>query len=829
MKLKTASQTTYPFLEGGGEMGELTRLFDWSSTSVGPIYAWPPVLRTTVSNLLHTSFPMFLWWGEDMIQFYNDGYRPSFGETGKHPTALGQRAEECWPEIWDIIFPLIEKVKIKRESFFLEDQLVPIYRNGKIEDVYWTFSYSPVMNDEGVVEGVLVVCTETTKNVQAVQKVMEAHAQFQQSEANLTNVFMHAPAAMAILEGPEHVFTLINERYQQLIGTQRNVVGMSIRKALPEIADGGFYELLDEVYQSGKPFHGREVSVMLDKRGNGIPEESFVDFVYQPRIQGDGHVVGVLVHAVDITEQVLSRRKIEQSEQRLQNIISEAHVATAVYTGVEMKIEYANDAMIRVWGKDRSVVGKTLKQALPELDGQPFHQLLENVFTTGEMYWGKEDKVDLIVNGELTTNYFNFTYKPLRNLDGSIYGVLNMAIEVTEQFLYRKRVEQSEENLKNLILKAPVAMCLLLGPSHLVETANEAMISLWGKPRSTVMGKPIFEALPDARQQGLEALLDKVYRTGEAFSANERPVALVRNGKPDIVYQNFVYEPYRNVDGVIIGVLAISNDVTAQVHARHKIEHIVAERTEQLASANLELRRSNNELSQFAYIASHDLQEPARKITTFTDLLSRSLGEVDPKSKRYIEKIESSSLRMLTLVRDVLTFSEVSTAAKVVDRIDLNQVLKSVKGDFELLIEEKQATIESNHLPVISGITIQIVQLFSNLISNSLKFAFKDVRPVIKIEARLLTADEVKNTTSLDPSLSYYEVDFTDNGIGFNQQNAEQIFDIFKRLHGRSEFEGTGIGLAICKKIVQNHGGEIRAKSVKGLGAKFEVLLPASE
>jgi PAS domain S-box-containing protein len=825
-ELKTAQHTTYPFLEGGGEMGELTRLFDWSSTPVGPIYAWPSILRTTVSNLLHTRFPMFLWWGEDMIQFYNDGYRPSFGETGKHPTALGQRAEDCWPEIWDIIFPLIEKVKIKRESFFLEDQLVPIYRNGKLEDVYWTFSYSPVMNDEGFVEGVLVVCTETTKNVQAVKKVIETRAQIQQSEANLTNVFMHAPAAMAILEGPEHIFRLVNEKYQQLIGKERNVVGLGIKIALPEIANAGFYELLDEVYQTGKPFHGREVSVMLDKHGDGILKESFVDFVYQPRIKGDGEITGVLVHAVDITEQVLSRKKIEQSEQRLRNIISEAHVATAVYTGPEMKIEYANDAMISVWGKDQSVVGLTLKQALPELEGQPFHQLLENVYTTGEMYWGKEDKVDLVVNGNLGTHYFNFTYKPLRSLDGSIYGILNMAIEVTEQFLYRKQVEQSEKNLKNLILKAPVAMCLLLGPAHVVRTANDAMIALWGKKRAEVMDKPIFEALPDAGQQGLESLLDKVYHTGESFSANERPVVLMRNGKPDIVYQNFVYEPYRNADGVIIGVLAISNDVTAQVNTRHKIEQIVAERTEQLANANLELRRSNHELSQFAYIASHDLQGPARKITTFTDLLSRSLGDVDPKAKRYIEKIESSSLRMLTLIRDVLTFSEVSTAVKEVDKIDLNQVLNHVKMDFELVIEEKQAVIESNRLPVIDGINIQILQLFSNLISNSLKFALKDKKPVIKIESRLLTVDEVTSTT-LDPLFTYYQIDFTDNGIGFNQQNAEQIFDIFKRLHGKSEFEGTGIGLAICKKIVQNHGGEIHAKSAIGHGATFQVILPA--
>ncbi|MDF2455774.1 MAG: domain S-box protein, partial [Cytophagaceae bacterium] len=144
MQMETTSNTKEQFLLGGGEMGLLTREKDWSQTVLGAPSQWPQSLRTTLSILLSSKFPMFLWWGPELIQFYNDAYRPSLGTDGKHPHALGQRAEECWPEIWAVIKPLIDQVMAGGEATWAEDQHLPIYRNGKLEDVYWTFSYSPV-------------------------------------------------------------------------------------------------------------------------------------------------------------------------------------------------------------------------------------------------------------------------------------------------------------------------------------------------------------------------------------------------------------------------------------------------------------------------------------------------------------------------------------------------------------------------------------------------------------------------------------------------------------------------------------------------------------
>ena len=153
------------FLSGGGKMGELIRSFDWSKTAVGSSDKWPQSLLTTISILLNSKFPMFLWWGEDLIQFYNDAYRPSLGNDGKHPTALGQKGEDCWPEIWLVIKPMIDQVLNGGEATWNENQLIPIYRNGKLEEINWTFGYSPVKIENGEIGGVLVTVIETTEKV----------------------------------------------------------------------------------------------------------------------------------------------------------------------------------------------------------------------------------------------------------------------------------------------------------------------------------------------------------------------------------------------------------------------------------------------------------------------------------------------------------------------------------------------------------------------------------------------------------------------------------------------------------------------------------------
>src|SRR5690606_37731829 len=256
------------------------------------------------------------------------------------------------------------------------------------------------------------------------------------------------------------------------------------------------------------------------------------------------------------------------------------------------------------------------------------------------------------------------------------------------------------------------------------------------------------------------------------------PIKLPRKGRLETIFATFLYEPYRSSGEDISGVLVVATDITEQVKARHRVEELVAERTRELAESNKNLQRSNEEPAQFAYIASHDLQEPARKISTFTEMLQRSLRDADPRSRSLLDKIENSAARMLSLIRGVLAYSQLSNATQTMTRIDLNDVVSSVLEDFELRIKETNATIESAALPVIMGIPVQIGQLLGNLISNALTCSSKVRAPHITIASAPIATEK---------GVRYRRISIRDNGIGFNQQHARQIFDIFQRLHGQAD------------------------------------------
>ena len=229
-------------------MGERTRNFNWALTPLGTPDQWPLSLRTTVAMILTSRFPMFLWWGDDMIQFYNDAYRPSLGNDGKHPRALGSKAIDTWPEIWDIIYPLIHQVKTTGVATWNEDQLVPIYRNGKLEDVYWTFGYSPILGDSDSIEGVLVVCTETTQKVQHVQKLEESDRRF-------NNLIHNAPVGIIVLSGTGMVVEIVNDFYGRLINrTVDELLHKELFSVIPETEEH-FRPILENVRTSGIPVY----------------------------------------------------------------------------------------------------------------------------------------------------------------------------------------------------------------------------------------------------------------------------------------------------------------------------------------------------------------------------------------------------------------------------------------------------------------------------------------------------------------------------------------------------------------------------------------------
>ncbi len=272
---------------------------------------------------------------------------------------------------------------------------------------------------------------------------------------------------------------------------------------------------------------------------------------------------------------------------------------------------------------------------------------------------------------------------------------------------------------------------------------------------------------------------------------------------------------------VAIGLLGTSFILLDREHSRNRYYRKVLE--EKIETLN----RSNNELEQYAYVASHDLQEPLRKIIAFSDrLIHRHKDSIDQDTLSILEKIDKSAIRMQSLINDLLSFSKVSKPGINKTETDLNEILDEVLENLADTIQQKRALIHSEILPPVYTYPVQIMQLFQNLISNSLKYSQPDIFPKVNISYEIVLGHEIPDSIEIHKELEFFKIDFEDNGIGFSQEYAEKIFVIFQRLHGKDKFQGTGIGLAICKKVIANHDGYITATGKENKGAIFSVYLP---
>lgn len=288
--------------------------------------------------------------------------------------------------------------------------------------------------------------------------------------------------------------------------------------------------------------------------------------------------------------------------------------------------------------------------------------------------------------------------------------------------------------------------------------------------------------------------------------------------------------PLRDENGEISKWFGTCTDIHDQKMQNEELEQRVAERTAQLQDANAVLQHTNRNLEQFAYVASHDLQEPLRKIRMFSNLLlERNRERLEANGVSYLERMIEASQRMAGLIKDLLDFSRATSQADLITKVNLATVLSQVTQDFDLLISQRNAVVTMDELPTVEAIPLQMNQLFYNLVSNGLKFTRPDQPPVLHIGSQPASPALVRRFPNLRTDLDYVHIIVRDNGIGFDPAFAEKIFVIFQRLHTRQQFEGTGIGLALCQKIVANHRGEIWAESTEGQGATFHILLPLTQ
>ncbi|MES2887885.1 MAG: ATP-binding protein [Pseudomonadota bacterium] len=285
----------------------------WVETPLGPLDQWPLCLRVAVGICLNSRSPMFVWWGEQAINIYNDAYIPVLGK--RHPEAFGRPAQQVWHDIWPVLQPQVEAVMQRGEATWNERQLLVMERNGYTEETFFTWSYSPIYDEHGVIRGLHCACTEETPRVLAERERDALIRSASDSAEVLQTWFDNSPGFVALLRGPEFVFELANRAYYQLVG-HRELIGLPVWQALPEVKNQGFEELLRHVYENGEPFTGRALPVAIQAEQGGPVETHLINLSYEPVRDPDGRVVGIFVQGYDVTEQIRAVEALEQADRR---------------------------------------------------------------------------------------------------------------------------------------------------------------------------------------------------------------------------------------------------------------------------------------------------------------------------------------------------------------------------------------------------------------------------------------------------------------------------------------------------------------------------------
>jgi PAS domain S-box-containing protein len=645
-----------------------------------------------------------------------------------------------------------------------------------------------------------------------------------------------APVGICILDAGSLIAEIVNENYIKATGKPREaILGHHHWDTFPE-ARPRYEAALAGVIKSGEPYSAEEAQVTLVR--NGREETVYFSFVYSPLKDAAGRVKKVAIWVMDQTLQVIQRRKVEESEEFSRTVFYNSPVAKLVYMGPDMVLHQANEKMIEIFGKGDSIIGKPIMEAVPEMKQTHLFGVYQHVLSTGEIHTETASPIMFIQNGSPYHGYYDYTYKPLYDSKCKIYGVICTAIDVTQEVIARNKLEEAEQSMRGAVELAQLGTWSIDVATNGL-TYSDRLIEWFGyDPAAQNYNEVMPIILEEDRQRIANAVAWALDPKSGGFYNETYTVIHPTTGKKRILHAQgkTVFDP----EGNPVRMNGTAQDITIQMELQTELENQVQQRTEEIGAVieelratneelegtNVQLKHSNGELEQFAYIASHDLQEPLRKISTFVQLLEGKITEhLDEKSLGYIHKIKDATSRMAKLIRDVLAYSALPKDDAAFVAVSLEDTAQNALEDYDVVMERTGAKVTWNKLPVVTGIPLQMSQLFFNLIGNALKFTRPGVHPKVHIHCSIATDEEIRSV-HLKEGISYYKIQFTDNGIGMKPEDTRKIFNIFQKLHGKNEFAGTGIGLAMCKKIVQNHNGEIDANQSNENGAVFNVYLP---
>lgn len=728
---------------------------------------------------------------------------------GRHP----QIGKDKWCGSWKIFesdgfteVPLDEcpmAISLKEKRKVVADNYFIVERPDGTRRYFIPFA-EPMYDADGKLTGAVNTLIDVTESKKA-----------EVANAKLAAIVQFSEDAI-VSKTTEGIVTSWNPSAQKLFGyTAEEMIGQSITKIIPPD------RINEEVMILSKISRGEVLDHFETKRITKDGRQLDISLTISPIKDSNGKVIGASKIARDITGYTEARKQIEESEKRLRLVIEAAEMGTFDWNMQTDEFIYSKRlAHIFGYSNTDNLTQQNFIDVIHPDDWEIRKKAHEEALATGDLYyeirviWKDASMHWIKVEGKVVFE---------NNVAVRMYGT---GLDITEQKTYADKLEKEvkERTSELTTLNSSFEKAEVIGKMGTYTWNLVTNKVAWSKNMYEVYGvdaknfEPVLENIlklihPDDIEH-VRSNIEQGIKTGILHPVNYRIIA---NGEIKEITGSGRFGANDRGERIMIGLV---QDITEE----KKNELLIIEANKELAQKNTALEKTNRELEQFARIASHDLQEPLRKIQTFSNMLK---GSVDNKEAitSYLEKISTSAGRMQTLIQDVLNYSRTSYLEEKFEAVDLNNIIESAKHDFELLIEEKHAVIKYKDLPTVKGIPLLFSQLFSNLISNALKFSNKN--PVIQISSSYATDAEVRQHLQLDPQRKYYHIVFKDNGIGFEEEYAEQIFAIFQRLHGRQDYSGTGIGLALVKKIVENHEGIITATGKPNKGATFDIYLPA--
>jgi PAS domain S-box-containing protein len=753
-----------------------------------------------------------------IIEMANDGLLEVWGRTSE---VIGKPLLTAIPELEaQGLTLLLEQVRKTGEPFYAYEFPITLMRNGKEEILYFNFVYKAFYEgeSEGIADGVISVGYDVTPQVLANKKMEESEAKYRSLFDTMDQGFCVLDIIFDDKNNPiDYRFLEANIVFEKQTGLA-NAIGKTAREMIPNL-EPHWFDLYGKVALSGKSTRFTEGSEAMGR---------WFD-VYAFRF-GDTGSKKVAVLFSDVTEQKKVEQTIRETEERFRNLADESPIFVFL-------IDASPEAPVSYWNKTwLQYTGVPLNEAIGTAWSGVLHP--DDIPAVLDIYVPAFEKKQpyilpavRIKRHDGVYRWYAFKANPRYLPNGEFNGYVGVGFDIHEQKLSEEKIKESEaqlqikvaertlelENQKNLFDNIltnssngiSVTKMIRDDKGKVVDAktimANDAAVKHTGLPREVFFNKTATEVDPNIFQTPYGKICLQTLETGEPSLSQ---YYLEITGR----WQELTISKMDDDH-----LIHIFSDVTPVKEAQLQLERTVEE-----------LKRSNTNLEDFAYAASHDLKEPIRKVKTFTDRLKYALGDrLLEKDMHYFDRMEKATERMQYLIDDLLEYSHVSTSTTYTDEIDLNKKVAQVLEDLEVEVEKKQAVITIDPLPVVNGHRRQIQQVFQNLITNALKFSKPGVTPEIRITSTITTGENIPFTLPEElKSKRYNLIQISDNGIGFEQEYADTIFKMFQRLHAKAEYEGTGIGLAIVRKVIENHKGFIKAESKPGEGATFKIFLP---